>query len=181
MCSHLPLLLDGRVRVYKIGAEGQELTLYRAHPGESCILTTSCILSDRPFPAYALAETDIKARLVPASTVKQWMEEYASWRRYVFALLAHRLDTVIAAVEEVAFHRLDARLASVLVEAVQAREENRIHTTHEELAADLGSAREVVSRLLKEFEREGYVSLERGAVTVEQPQGLRRVAQVEGT
>ena len=179
MCSHLALVLDGRARVYKSGAEGRELTLYRVHPGESCILTTSCILSDRPFPAFAVAETTLTARLVPAATVKQWMEQHVPWRTYVFDLLARRLDTVIASLEEVAFRRLDARLATTLLEAHATAEGDTIRTTHEQLAADLGSAREVISRLLKHFEHDGLVVLARGAVTIQDRAGLRRVARGE--
>jgi len=176
MCSHLALVLEGRARVYKSGADGRELTLYRVHPGESCILTTSCILSDRPFPAFAVAETALTARLVPAATVKQWMERHAPWRTYVFDLLARRLDAVIASLGEVTFRRLDARLAATLLEGHAAAEDDTIRTTHEQLASDLGSAREVISRLLKHFEHDGLVDLARGAVTVQDRAGLRRVA-----
>ena len=176
-CSHLALILDGRARVYKSGAEGRELTLYRVHPGESCILTTSCILSGRPFPAFAVAETTLTARLVPAATVRQWMEQHGPWRTYVFDLLARRLDAVIASLEEVTFHRLDARLATALLEAHASAEADTIRTTHEQLASDLGSAREVISRLLKHFEHDGLVALARGAVTIQDRAGLRRVAR----
>ena len=177
MCSHLALVLDGRARVYKSGAEGRELTLYRVHSGESCILTTSCILSDRPFPAFAVTETTVEARLVPAMAVKQWMGRHAPWRTYVFDLLARRLDAVIASLEEVAFRRLDARLATALLEAHAAAETDTIRTTHEQLASDLGSAREVISRLLKHFEHDGVVDLARGAVTIRDREGLRRLAR----
>jgi CRP/FNR family transcriptional regulator len=177
MCSHLALVLEGRARVYKSGAEGRELTLYRVRPGESCILTTSCILSDRPFPAFAVAETALTACLVPAATVKQWMERHDPWRRYVFDLLARRLDAVIASLEEVTFRRLDARLAATLLKAHAAAADDTVRTTHEQLASDLGSAREVISRLLKHFERDDLVSLARGAVTIRDREGLRHVAR----
>jgi CRP/FNR family transcriptional regulator len=177
MCAHLALVLDGQARVYKSGAEGREITLYRVHPGESCILTTSCILSDRPFPAFAVAETELTARLVPAPTVKQWMERHVAWREYVFDLLARRLDAVIGTLEEVAFRRLDARLAATLLDAHAAAEGDTIRTTHEQLAADLGSAREVISRLLKHFEQDDVVSLARGAITIQNREALRRIAR----
>jgi len=176
MCSHLALVLDGQARVYKSGTEGHEITLYRVHPGESCILTTSCILSDRPFPAFAVAETELMARMIPAATVREWMERHSTWRKYVFDLLARRLDAVIGTLEEVAFRRLDARLATALLDAHGAAEGNTIHTTHEQLAADLGSAREVISRLLKHFEHDGTVALARGAVTIRDREALRRIA-----
>lgn len=176
MCAHLALVLSGTARVYKSGAGGREITLYRVHPGESCILTTSCILSDRPFPAFAVAETAIEARVVPAETVQRWMDVHPDWQRYVFDLFASRLDTVIATLEEVAFHQLDARLARLLLDALAETEGDTIAATHEQIAADLGSAREVVSRLLKDFEHDGLVDLGRGRITVTNRSDLQRIA-----
>lgn len=175
-CAHLALVLDGTARVYKSGASGREITLYRVDPGESCILTTSCILSDRPFPAFAVAETPLEARLVSAATVQRWMNAHPAWQQYVFDLFAARLDTVIAMLEEVAFHQLDARLARCLLDAHDEASGDTICTTHEQLASDLGSAREVVSRLLKDFEHDGFVELGRGRVTVTSRSELQRIA-----
>jgi CRP/FNR family transcriptional regulator len=175
-CAHLALVLDGTARVYKSGAGGREITLYRVNPGESCILTTSCILSNRPFPAFAVAETAVEARVVPSGTVQQWMDVHPAWQRYVFDLFASRLDTVIATLEEVAFHQLDARLAGLLIEAHARADGDTIRATHEQIASDLGSAREVVSRLLKDFEHDGLVELGRGRVTVTNRTALQRIA-----
>lgn len=174
-CSHLALVLDGTVRVYKSGESGREITLYRVERGESCILTASCILNERPFPAYAVTETQVAACMIPASTFQRWVEAYREWQQYVFDLMARRLEAVIEVVEEVAFRRLDARLADYLLgEAGDEPQDAVIHATHEAIAAELGSSREVVSRLLKDFEREGLVGLSRGAVTVADPGGLGR-------
>lgn len=178
-CQSLALVLNGMARVYKTGATGREITLYRVQPGESCILTTSCILGNRDFPAFAVAETVVEARVVPAATVRRWMDRHEEWRTYVFALLAGRLDRVIATLEEVAFRSLDARLAATLLERAQAAVEGDdrvVRTTHEKLAADLGTAREVVSRLLKDLEHDGRVELKRGAVVLRDEVGLRSLA-----
>ncbi len=178
VCQSLALVMNGRARVYKSSEGGREITLYRVEPGESCILTASCILSNRQFPAFAVADTDVTARLVPASTVRQWMDTEPAWRRYVFELVAGRLDTVIATLEEVAFRRLDTRLARLLLdESTPEGGVPTLHVTHERLAADLGSAREVVSRLLKDFEQDGLVQLQRGTVVLTDPAGLRRVGR----
>jgi len=178
VCQSLALVTEGRARVYKSSESGREITLYRVEPGESCILTASCILSNRQFPAFAVADTDVTARLVPASTVRQWMDTEPAWRRYVFELVAGRLDTVIATLEEVAFRRLDTRLARLLLdESTPEGGAPTLHVTHERLAADLGSAREVVSRLLKDFEQDGLVQLQRGTVVLTDPAGLRRVGR----
>lgn len=172
-CHHLALVTGGTARVYKSGG-GREITLYRVEPGESCILTTSCIMSDRRFPAFAVAETDVEARLVPAATVRRWMEVHAAWRRHVFDLLSGRLDAVIAMLEEVTFRKLDARLAALLLE--RGAEAGTVRATHDGLASDLGSAREVVSRLLKELERDGMVDLGRGRVDLADTDRLRQMA-----
>lgn len=172
-CHHLALVTGGTARVYKSGG-GREITLYRVEPGESCILTTSCIMSNRRFPAFAVAETDVEARLVPAATVQRWMDGHPAWRRYVFDLLSGRLDAVIATLEEVTFRKLDARLAALLVE--RGAETGTVHATHDGLASDLGSAREVVSRLLKELERDGLVELGRGRVDLADAERLRQMA-----
>jgi len=178
MCQSLALVMEGRARVYKMSEQGREITLYRVEPGESCILTASCILSNRPFPAFAVADTGVRARLVSASTVRRWMNREPVWRRYVFDLVAGRLDTVIATLEEVAFRRLDTRLARLLLEESETEDGRRtLRATHKRLAADLGSAREVVSRLLKDFEQEGLVNLERSLVRIVDPVGLRRAGR----
>ncbi len=172
-CAHLPLVLSGTARVYKMSPEGREITLYRIEPGEACITTASCILSRRAFPAFAVAETEVEAVVIPTATFREWMGRYETWRTYVFELLATRLATVMEVVEEVAFHRMDTRLAAYLLEACT----DVLARTHEAVAVDLGTSREVVSRLLKEFERAGWVSLARGAIRIVDADALRRHAR----
>lgn len=167
-CGGLALVLSGTARVYKLAESGRELTLYRVQAGESCILTASCLLSDSPFPAFAVSETELKVLMLPAAEVRRYMNRYESWREYVFRLLAHRMATVLAVVEEVAFARLDHRLAHYLASAPSAE----VAKTHHDIAVDLSSTREVVSRLLKDFEHRGWVALARGKVTVLQPNTL---------
>ncbi|GAB4299552.1 MAG: Crp/Fnr family transcriptional regulator [Thiohalomonadaceae bacterium] len=161
-CGFLPLLLSGRARVHKVAESGRELTLYRIEPGESCVLTASCIMSDIPFPALAITETEVEALLVPAAAVRAWMGESAAWRNYMFQLVAHRLADVIAVVEEVAFRRMDARVAALLLE--MGAGDGIARTTHQELAVELGSSREVVSRILRDLENEGMIRRTRGEI-----------------
>lgn len=178
-CGVLPLVLSGSARVYKSGETGRELTLYRIERGESCILTVSCIVGDRPFPAFAVAETDVVALLIPAATFRRWVLTEETWRGYAFDLLARRLSDVIETVEEVAFRRLDERVAAHLLgqASIGAGEDLYVETTHEAVATELGSSREVVSRVLKEFEREGLVVLARGVIHITDTPGLRRKAE----
>ncbi len=173
-CGFLPLLLQGRARVHKVAESGREITLYRIEPGESCVLTASCIMSDIPFPALAITETEVEALLVPAAAVRSWMGESAAWRNYVFQLVAHRLADVIAVIEEVAFRRMDARVAALLLERGAAEASAR--TTHQELAVELGSSREVVSRILRDLENDGMIRRQRGEILLLDAPGLRRVA-----
>lgn len=170
-CQALPLVVSGEARVYRTSPAGRALTLYRIEPGESCILTASCLLSGRPFPAFAEAETPVEALLVPADVFVQTFARAASLREHVFSLLARRLADVIELVDAVAFQRVDVRLAAHLLDQADAR--GLVTRTHEALADSLGTSREVVSRALKEFERRGLVALSRGEVTLLDASGLR--------
>jgi CRP/FNR family transcriptional regulator len=163
-CEQLSIVASGVVRVYKVGESGREITLYRLERGQSCILTASCILSHVRFPALAIAETDVQAIVVPSFVVRSWMQRFPEWQEYVFSLMAERVSDIIATVEEVAFRRMDTRIARYLLESTDGEE--AVAITHQEIAYDLGTAREVVSRVLKEFERDGLVSLSRGEVAV---------------
>jgi CRP/FNR family transcriptional regulator len=173
-CRLLPLVLSGAGRVYRVSETGRALTLYRIESGESCILTMSCVLSALPFPAFAEAETDVEALVVPADAFRVWFDASPAWRRYVFDLLARRFADVVELVGAVAFRRVDERLAAHLLDVQD--EAGRVARTHEALAEDLGTSREVVSRVLKEFEHEGLVGLGRGEVAVLEAGGLARRA-----
>jgi CRP/FNR family transcriptional regulator len=170
-CSHLALILDGTARVYKLGENGREITLYRVGPGESCILTASCILSSLPFPAFAVCESRVRAAVIPAAKVQQWLAHWPAWRDYVFGLVARRLTNVISVVEEVAFKRMDRRIADHLL----ASNKSILHTTHQEIASDLGTSREVVSRILKDLENMNLVEVHRGTVEILAPERLRNI------
>lgn len=175
-CSHLALLTEGSARVYSLAESGREITLYRVEPGECCILTASCILSDRPFPAMADSDTPLDAVLVPAGQVVAWMSVSEAWRQFLWSLLAGRLGAVIGLVEEVAFRRMDSRLAEYL--ANQAGRDGVLAVTHGQIAAELGTSREVVSRLLKDLEQRGLVRLGRGRVEIVDAAGLGTMQQI---
>jgi len=167
----IALLISGVVRVYKIGETGREITLYRFGNGESCILTANAILSQQNFPAVATVEKAAEAVMIPADTFRDWVRRYDLWREFVFELLSQRLSSVMAIVEEVAFRRMDTRLAAFLVE--RSRAASLIHITHQEIAAELGSSREVISRLLEDFSVQGLLRSTRGVIEVLDPQALQ--------
>jgi len=162
-CSAIAFVLSGDVRVYKIGQGGREITLYEIGPGETCILNASCILSGRTYPAHAATLEESEIYLVPSNLFRRLVNEYDSMRDFVFTLLSHRLTGVMELVEEVAFGRMDGRLMDYLVEKA---ENNRLVSTHQKIANDLGTSREVVSRLLKDLERRGVVRLSRNEIAL---------------
>jgi CRP/FNR family transcriptional regulator len=164
VCQQLPILLSGQARVYKLSESGKEITLYRIAPGESCVLTASCIMSNLSFPAIAETEEDVEALLIPSNTVADWFEEYPAWRQFVFEMISRRLSSILTVIEEVAFQRMDSRLANYLANNVN--NENCIKTTHQHIADELGTAREVVTRLLKDLEADRKIELKRGLIRI---------------
>jgi CRP/FNR family transcriptional regulator len=166
----IALLLSGVVRVYKIGETGREITLYRFGLGQSCILTANAILSSKSFPAIATVEEEAEAVIIPADRFRKWVNKYDLWREFVFDLLSDRLSTVMAVVDEVVFKRMDRRVASWLLN--QARVQNPMRVTHQEIAAELGSSREVISRILEDFSKEGLIESGRGIIEALDFEGL---------
>ncbi len=175
VCHQLALVLEGSVRVYKLAASGREITLYRIPAGDSCILTASCIMSQAPFPAIAVAEGDVDALIVPARQAQEWLLKSQPWGAFVFGLIAKRLAEVIGVLESVTFQRMDIRIATYLI--ALAPHGKTLTTTHHEIASELGTSREVVSRMLKEFERRGWLVVGRGEVDVLAPAELRALIQ----
>jgi CRP/FNR family transcriptional regulator len=172
----IALLISGVVRVYKIGETGREITLYRFGNGESCILTANAILSQRTFPAIATVEKEAEAVMIPADIFRDWVKRYDPWREFVFELLSERLSTVMAVVDEVVFQRMDRRVASLLRNRLVMGKPIRI--THQEIAAELGSSREVISRILEDFSQKGWVEVGRGTVEILDIDGLESRAVV---
>jgi CRP/FNR family transcriptional regulator len=170
--EHIALLISGIVRVYKIGETGREITLYRFGMGESCILTANAILSEQSFPAIATVEQDAEAVMVPSTAFREWIRRYDPWRDFFFELLSQRLAIMLSVVNEIAFRRMDSRVASLLLERYQAR--NPIAITHQEIAAELGSSREVVSRILEDFAARGLLRSARGAIELLDLAALQR-------
>lgn len=164
-CTHLPLILEGRARIYELGESGREITLYRIGAGECCILTASCIMSRRHFPAIAVCEADLDVLLIPARQAEDFMQRYPAWRRFIWRLLADRLSGVLMLLEEVTFRRLDERLMHYLLSQRRQQEHAELLLTHQAIADDLGTSREVISRLLKDMQQRGMLTLARGRVT----------------
>lgn len=171
-CQGFPLLLEGSIKVVKQAGNGREMTLYRVAPGGSCIITSSCLLGHAAYNARGLAESPLTLLALPADCFASLLVEHTPFRDFVFHLFAERIAELMQLVEEVAFARLDQRLAKLLLNAPQ----DQLHVTHQQLADELGSVREIVSRLLKGFAAQGLVGLGREQLTLLDRDGLRRLA-----
>ncbi|MEO3430839.1 Crp/Fnr family transcriptional regulator [Pelagibius sp. CAU 1746] len=168
------LVLDGTVRVQQVSSGGREIVLYRVTGGESCIMTTACLLSQDTYNAEGITETPVQAVAVPKAAFDELMARSAEFRRFVFSDYSSRITDLLHVVEEVAFERIDKRLAQKLLD--RADESGQLNATHQDLAVELGTAREVVSRHLKEFQRRGWLELTRGQIALAERAALERLA-----
>ncbi|MBF0306284.1 MAG: Crp/Fnr family transcriptional regulator [Alphaproteobacteria bacterium] len=176
-CSSYVLVLAGSILVRKVSENGREIVLYRVERGQSCVLTTSCLMTRADYAAEGIAETPVGAAVVPAATFQTLLGLSARFRDFVFSAYATRIADLLMLIEEVAFGRIDLRLAQALL--AQRDERGEIRGTHQDLAVELGTAREVVSRQLKEFERRGWLALHRGRIEVLAPAALAEMARKE--
>jgi len=161
VCSSIAFVLSGEVRVYKKDDRGREITLYEIGRGETCILTASCILSNTLFPAKAESVMAGEMLLLPAADFRRMVSTYEEMRNFVFNLISQRLASIMMLIEEIVFGKMDERLLDYLIEK---SEHGNLPATHQKIAGDLGTSREVVSRLLKDFEKKGKVILSRGMI-----------------
>ena len=173
-CSNYLLILKGRIKVMTRAENGREIVLYRLGGGDSCVLTTSCLFGNARYPAEGISETDVAALAVPAARFNDAIQHSKPFREFVFASFSSHLGSLIALVEEITFGKLDIRLARHLLTACTGG--SALTTTHQELATELGTAREVVSRLLKDFESRGWVKLSRGSIKLVDKQSLENIA-----
>jgi len=170
-CQALPLILSGSIRVFKRAETGREISLYRVSQGELCIVTISCLLGANAYPATGVAESEISAIALPRPLFMRLTESHPPFRQEVFHLFAERLSGLMQLVEEIAFHKLDQRLAALL-----AAHAPLVTGSHQQLADELGSVREIVSRLLKQFEEHGWIRLGRERVEIQDVAALQAFA-----
>ncbi len=162
--ENLLMLLEGTVRVQQLSDTGRQIVLYRVNAGESCVLTTACLLAYDDHSAEGVAETNVKAAAIPRPVFDNLITDSVEFRQFVFQAYSRRITDLFFVIDELAFRRVDIRLAQKLL-ALKDKD-NRLTATHQQLAAELGTAREVISRQLQEFQRRKWVSLSRGAVTL---------------
>ena len=180
-CHGVAFVGRGDVRVYKVSSEGREITLYHVGPGETCLLTLNAALGSSPYPASAVVEAAVDAVALPVDRFRGWVQQHEAMRLFVFEQMAHRIADLMALIHEVVFRRMDRRVAGYLLSrSEEAPTGNTLEITHGAIATELGSAREVVSRVLKELEREGAVALGRGHIELRDPDLLRQLAAPSG-
>ena len=172
--ENMLFLLDGTVSVQQVSETGHEIVLYRIHAGQSCVLTTACLLAYEDYSAEGIAETPVQAVAVPRDVFDQLVAQSKSFRDFVFAAFSKRITDLFLMIDEVAFQRIDVRLADRLIELSEGRD--RIATTHQKLSVELGTAREVISRQLQEFQRRGWIQQARGSVTLLDRDQLEKLA-----
>jgi CRP/FNR family transcriptional regulator, anaerobic regulatory protein len=176
-CAHFPLIVSGSVRVQRVTESGREIVLYRVGPNETCILTTASLLSDDAYAAEGVAESDVTAYVVPADRFAALMNVSQGFRALVFDGYSRRLATLMSRIEEIVCTRINVRLAERLLALRDAGD--KIVATQQALAADLGTAREVVGRTLKAFERSGWVKLSRGGAEIVNLAALRSLCDAQ--
>ena len=169
-CTHYPLLIDGVIRASKCGPDGHEILLYRLQPGESCVITVVALLGETQYPARGTAETDLTLYGVPRGLFQEMILQSPAFRVFVFRYLSERMAHLMAIIDDVAFRRLDQRLASHLL-----RHPEPITVTHQTLADELGTTREVVSRTLEALQESGWVKLGRKRIEILDREALGRV------
>jgi CRP/FNR family transcriptional regulator len=163
-CQNYVMCVEGQTRVFKTSESGREIMLYQVGPGETCVLTTSCLIAGNPFPAESTAQADVLLAALPATVFNRLMVSSPKFRHYVLGNYGDLLSSLIMLVDEVAFASLDLRLARRLLAEADAR--GVVSKTHQQLALDLGSVREVISRYLSEWERMGWLRSSRGSIEV---------------
>jgi CRP/FNR family transcriptional regulator len=162
--ENMLFLLNGTVRVQQVSETGHEIVLYRIQAGQSCVLTTACLLAYEDYSAEGITETPMRAAAVPRDVFDDLVAQSKSFRDFVFAAFSKRITDLFLMIDEVAFQKLDVRLADKLIKL--ANKDNIVATTHQKLSVELGTAREVISRQLQEFQRRGWIEQARGSVSL---------------
>ncbi|MEL6212111.1 MAG: Crp/Fnr family transcriptional regulator [Pseudomonadota bacterium] len=172
-CSNFYYLLDGSIRVDLVAASGKAVLLYRFGAGQTCVLTTSCLLSGDDYSAEATVEEDARACVLPMAAFQEKLNASADFRAVVFGSFSQRLAAMMGKVEDIAFTPIETRLAERLLNL--AGDALTVSATHDRLAADLGTSREVVSRKLAKWEKSGLIERGRGAIAIVDAPSLKRL------
>jgi len=162
---YMPLLLKGQLRVLREDAEGHELLIYYIRPGETCAMSLTCCSGNAVSNVRAVAEEDTELLLLPIQIIDEWTTKYPSFKSFILKTYQKRFEELLNTIDSIAFHNLDDRLSQLLKQKSE-KEGSELKTTHQELANQLNSSREVISRLLKQMERKGKIQMGRNKITL---------------
>ena len=174
-CLGLLLVLSGEIRTYLLSDEGREVTLFRLYPGELCVLSASCVISQISFDTQMTARQDTEVLIIPPNITALLKEQNISVRCFLYEQATERFSEVMWAMQQILFKGLDQRLAAFLVEECERTNSNTVRMTHEQIARNISSAREAVARMLKQFTQDGLVELKRGEIIIKDTDGLKRL------
>ncbi len=162
----VPLVLEGSIKIMRMDEEGKELFLYYLETGETCALSLTCCSAARPSEIKAVVEEKLTVLFIPIQVHEQLTEEFKQWKDFVSTTYQHRFQELLSVLDAVAFKRMDERLMNYIVTKMKQLKTNELHTTHQEVANELGTAREVISRLLKQLEKKKWIELGRNVIYI---------------
>lgn len=166
-CAGFSLILSGEIRVFKISEKGREVTLYKLSKGDTCYLSMSCLISDELYPAYAEVTNPVEIAFIPTSIFNKYIYNTIDFQKYLFENLYSKFNSVLNVLEEVAFLNIDTRIAKYFINiSKEANNTKFLYLTHEKIAKEVGTSREVVSRMLTNFKNKDIISIQRGKITV---------------
>ncbi len=160
----VPLLLKGILKISRVDDSGRELLLYYVHANESCAMTFTCCMQQHPSEIKATAESDVELLAIPIGVMDEWLAKYPTWKSFVMRTIRNRFNELLGTIDQLAFQKLDERLVTYLKEKSRATGSTLINLSHEEIAGELASSREVISRLLKKLENDNKVLLYRNQI-----------------
>lgn len=165
--QNIPLLYKGMVKIFREDDDGNELFLYYLYPGEACAISFVCSMKEKKSKIKAITVEDSEFITVPIEYMDEWMLEEKSWYQFVLETFNFRFEELLHTVDDIAFHQMDERLVNYLIKSAQAAGSRTVETSHQVIANELNSSREVISRLLKSLERQGKVTLGRGKIELD--------------
>lgn len=164
--KHMPLLLEGSIKILRPDDDGFELLLYHLEKGDTCAMTLTCCMGQKKSEIHAVTETAVKLLMVPIGKMEEWSRKYRSWRNFVFDSYHNRMMEMLESIDSIAFKNMDQRLEIYLKNKVKLLNSKHLYTTHKEIADDLHTSRVVISRLLKKMENSGDIDLHRNFIEV---------------
>ena len=164
--DQIPLVINGSIKILREDEEGNEIFLYYLEPGQACATSITCCLSGQRSTIRAIAEDDTQYMGIPVQYSDEWMLKYKSWKNFVMNTYAERFEELLKAIDQLAFKKMDERLAKYLHDKADLHDSCEINISHQEIAYDLNTSREVISRLLKQLERIGSIKLGRNRIII---------------